>query len=111
MQDPFHSQETYKYRAVGPAILNESTFLEDAATLWVPNDFPYGRGDEGRYINDSDTSPARYAVWSMGPDLNSPKFDIPGRLPLPRKYWLTGVSDTGVITHFEDKHGRIHTSP
>jgi len=111
MRDPFQAGETYKYRAVGSAIVNESTILENAATLWVPDGFPYSRGVEGRYYNDPKTSPARYAVWSLGPDPNSPKFDLPGRLPIPRPYWMTHTWDTGVITHIEDRRGRIHMSP
>ncbi len=111
MHDPFCPGETYKYRAVGPAIMNESTLLANAASLWVPDDFPTGDGQAGGYHNDPETSPVRYAVWSMGPDPNSPKFDIPGHLPVPRKYWLADASDTGVIVHLEDAAGRIHMSP
>lgn len=111
MHDPFSPQRTYKYRAVGPAIMNESTILEDAATLWVPADLPGSEAETPRYYRDPEESPIRYAVWSVGPDPNSPKFDVPGHLPLPRKYWLTGPSDTGVIVHFEDAHGLLHCSP
>jgi len=111
MHDPFRSGETYKYRAVGAAIMNESILRNGAATLWVPDGFPREQGDAGRYYNDPADSPVRYAVWSTGPDPDSPKFDIPGRLPVPRKYWLTGASDTGVIVHLEDADGRVHISP
>jgi len=111
MRDPFHPAETYKYRAVGAAIMNESTLLENAATLWVPDGFPGGQAETGRYYNDPEKSPVRYAVWCMGPDPNSPKFDVPGRLPVPSKYWLRSAADTGVIVHLEDNNGRIHTSP
>jgi len=111
MPDPFTPDECYKYRAVGAAIVNESTILANAATLWIPDGFPHAEADTGRYYNDPETSPARYAVWSMGPDPTSPKFDIPGRLPIPSKYWLKNASDTGVIVHFENAQGQIHISP
>ncbi len=112
MPDPFYpDEEMYKYRAVGTAIMNESTILQNAATLWVPDDFPNSDSDVGRYYNDPDDSPVRYAVWSVGTDPESPKFDLPGRIPVPRKYWLNGASDTGVITHMEDRDGMIYTSP
>ena len=110
MPDPFTADQCYKYRAVGPAIMNESTVLPDAATLWIPDGFPHAEADTGRYHNDAETSPVRYAVWSMGPDPASPKFDIPGRLPIPSKYWLRDASDTGVIVHFEDDRGQVHQS-
>ncbi|MFW6066041.1 MAG: type II secretion system protein [Planctomycetota bacterium] len=111
MPDPFTPGEHYKYRAVGPAIMNESTLLENAASLWIPDGFGRDEKDTGRYYRDPDESPVRYAVWSMGPDPNSAKFDVPGRLPVPQKYWLQDASDTGAIVHFEDDDGRVHASP
>ena len=111
MKDPFTPKACYKYRAVGPAILNESTILENAATLWVPEGFPHARTSAGRYYSDPQTSPVRYAVWSMGPDPRAPKFDVPGRLPLPPQYWLEGAAEAGVIVHYEDAHRQVHQSP
>lgn len=111
MPDPFTPDECYKYRAVGTAIMNESTIVENAAKLWIPDGFPYAQADTGRYYNNSNTSPIRYAVWSMGPDPTSPKFDIPGRLPLPSKYWLKSASGAGVIVHCEDANRQIYVSP
>ncbi|MGC9453745.1 MAG: type II secretion system protein [Phycisphaerae bacterium] len=111
MPDPFTPGEYYKYRAVGTAIMNESTLLENAATLWVPDGFGGTEKDTGSYYRDPDESPVRYAVWSMGPNPDSPKFDVPGRLPIPQKYWLQDASDTGVIVHFQDRQGRLYMSP
>jgi len=111
MPDPFTPTEFYKYRAVGPAIMNESTIIPDAANLWIPDGFPGSEANTGQYYNDPKTSPVRYAVYSMGPDPAASKFDIPGRLPVPSKYWLKNASDTGVIVHFEDNNGQIHMSP
>jgi prepilin-type N-terminal cleavage/methylation domain-containing protein len=110
MPDPFTPNECYKYRAVGPAIMNESTILPNAANLWIPDGFPNGDSETGQYYSDPGTSPVRYAVYSMGPDPQTAKFDIPGRLPIPSRYWLKNVSDTGVIVHFEDNNGQIHMS-
>ena len=111
MPDPFTPESNYKYRAVGPAIMNESTIIENAATLWIPEGFPRQQEETGEYHRDPETSPVRYAVWSMGPDPESTKFDIPGRLPLPSKYWLNDTDKAGVIVHYEDKRGDIHMSP
>lgn len=110
-KDPFHSSETYKYRAVGSAVVNETTVIENDATLYVPDGFPDCSSLNGKYYNDPKTSPVRYAIWSVGPDLESPKFDIPGRLPVPNRFWLLHAGDTGVITHMEDANGMIHLSP
>jgi prepilin-type N-terminal cleavage/methylation domain-containing protein len=111
MPDPFTPTECYKYRAVGPAIVNESTIIPNAASLWIPDGFPCGDAETGQYYSDPKTSPVRYAVYSMGPDPQNAKFDIPGRLPVPSKYWLKNASDTGVIVHYEDNNGQIHMSP
>ena len=111
MPDPFTPTECYKYRAVGPAIVNESTVIPNAANLWIADGLPGAEADTGKYYNDPKTSPVRYAVYSMGPNPGSAKFDIPGRLPVPSKYWLKNASDTGVIVHFEDDKGLMHMSP
>ncbi|NLF30134.1 MAG: type II secretion system protein [Planctomycetes bacterium] len=111
MPDPFVPDQTYRYRAVGPAIMNESTVLEDAATLWIPDGFGADQVETGRYHNDPKTSPVLYAVWSMGPVPDSPLFDIPGRLPLPGRYWLRAGSNAGVIVHYQDAGREIHMSP
>ena len=111
MPDPFMPDQTYRYRAVGPAIMNESTILPNAATLWIPDGFGADEAETGRYHNDPKTSPVLYAVWSMGPVPDSPRFDIPGRLPMPNSYWLKAGSADGVIVHYQDAQRQIHMSP
>lgn len=115
MQDVFKPEETYKYRAVGPALLNETQLLlpPDGARLWVPEHFPpHCDSDEGRYWRDPKTTPVRFAVWSVGPDPQSPKFEhLPGRMPIPSRYWCKGAADTGVITHFQSPAGKQYQSP
>jgi prepilin-type N-terminal cleavage/methylation domain-containing protein len=114
MHDVFNPAETYKYRAVGPALVNETTLLAapNGATLWIPDDFPSCTESAGRYHGDPRTAPVRYALWSIGPDVSSPKFrDAPGRRPLPARFWCRSATDTGVITHFFGSDGRPHQSP
>ena len=103
--------QSYKFRAPGAAWVNTTTFQPTGSMLWVPDEFPHGETDAGRYYDDPDESPIRYATWSVGPDPASAKFDIPGRLPVPPRYWLRGAGDTGVITHMLDRHDMIRTSP
>jgi prepilin-type N-terminal cleavage/methylation domain-containing protein len=107
LADPFHPDSGYYYRAVGPLILNESTIVENGSTMWVPDGFPRQLNGTGRYHKDPRTSPARYAVWTMGPEPEAEKFDIPGRLPVPEKYWMKGAGDDGVIAHIMDRNGMI----
>ncbi len=114
LPDPF-TGETYKYRAPGASIENETTWSDDGASLWVPEGFPDCSSTSGEYYDDPEVSPVRYAIWSDGPDLDSPKFsdsDLPmGRRPVPSWFWMTKASDTGVITHFEDRSGLMYRSP
>lgn len=114
MRDVFNPSETYRYRAVGSAILNETTLLEppNGASLWVPDDFPYGDEEDGQYYYDPSETPVRYALWSVGPDRESPKFEyVPGHMPVPKRYWCRGAADSGVITHFQGRDGRPYQSP
>jgi prepilin-type N-terminal cleavage/methylation domain-containing protein len=111
MPDVFNPGDTYKYRAPGPAILNESTLISDAATIWVPDGFPDCDGTKGKYYNHAEDSPVLYALWSVGPVPNSPKLGIPGRAPVPSRYWYRGTRDGGVITIFEDQRGRTYIGP
>lgn len=115
--------DTYRYRAPGSAIMNEFTLWEHAASLWVPDNFEASREPVGQYyFSQRDVpekrlkaSPIRYALWSIGPDPASPKWNTPGYQsgwkPVPRVFWCEGAFDTGVITHFQDRAGRIHQSP
>lgn len=111
MPDVFRPEDTYKYRAPGAAIVNESTLISDASSLWVPEGFPNCDGAAGKYYSNPLESPVRYAVWSIGPSVSSPKFaDSPGRGPIPSRFWCRGSGDTGVIAHFQDRQGRMHIS-
>jgi len=112
LDDPFTPGEGYRYRAPGRAILNETTVAENAARLWIPENFPGpSETGEGRYFCDPKQCPVLYAVWSMGPDPQSPKFALPGRLPAPREYWMENAGDTGVVVHMEKKEGGWVMSP
>ncbi len=122
--DHFDPTRTYKYRAPGPMWFNGSFFdgPSPRAFIWVPDDFPRCSSDEGEYEyarDDDPPSAVTFAIWSIGPDRDSRKFsridDLDKvdetRFPLPRRYWLRHSGDTGLITHFRDRHGVNHQSP
>lgn len=122
--DEFDRKNTYRYLAPGPVYQNGTYFdcRYPRAQIWVPEDFPQCREDEGDWFgnrSDEPRSPVAYAVWSIGPEHESPKFprsDWDGRVdpswfPLPRKYWLTGVNDPGLIVHYRTAQGVTYTSP
>lgn len=125
MENP---RATYKYRAPGAIWFNGSFFdFPDStwrlrAKLWVPDDFPRCESLEGRfYANRSfePPSPVAYAIWSIGPDPESPKFpQYPNvdeidqsKFPLPKRFWLLDAGDTGLITHFKTHEGHTYASP
>lgn len=127
-EDRFHPGQTYRYRAPGPVWQNgvlmdfpDSTW-RPRAQLWVPDDAPRCESESGRFYADrrgDPKSPVTYAVWSVGPDPESPKFPRwedgsldEGKLPLRRAFWLLNDGrPTGLITHFRDSKGIIHMSP
>jgi prepilin-type N-terminal cleavage/methylation domain-containing protein len=132
LEDLFNPGQTYRYRAPG-AVWQNGTLMdfpgsdEDStwrprAKIWVPDDVPRCEADDGRYYCDrmgEPESPVRYAVWSVGPDPDCPRFPQwedgtkdESKLPLPRGYWLTSAHPTsGLITHFQMRKGLICMSP
>ena len=126
--DHFDPVRTYRYVAPGPMYQNGTFFDEPnkpwkpRAKIWIPDDFPDCRAEEGAYQHNYSTetpSPVSYAIWSIGPDKSSPKFPRgwdgvtvdEARFPLPRKFWLLNSGDTGLITHFRTRRGLVLTSP
>lgn len=128
MEDPFNPGQTYRYRAPGPVWQNgvfmdfpDSTW-RPRAQIWVPDDAPRCESESGRFYADrkgEPKSPVTYAVWSVGPDPESPKFPRwddgtidEGKLPLPRAFWLLNDGrPTGLITHFKARQGVVYMSP
>jgi prepilin-type N-terminal cleavage/methylation domain-containing protein len=110
MADAFRGDAGYRYRAVGPAIMNESVMVADGSRLWVPDGFPWSSGNAGRYHDDPRSSPVLFAVWSAGPEPEAALFDVPGRLPLPQCYWMKRAGDPGVVMQAQAHNGEIITS-
>jgi prepilin-type N-terminal cleavage/methylation domain-containing protein len=127
-EDPFYPGQTYRYKAPGPVWQNgtlmdfpDSTW-RPRSKIWVPDDAPKCLSENGEFYSDRTTeppSPARYAVWSIGPDMNSSKLPRvedgsvdESVIPLPRKYWFTndGVV-AGLIVHFKMRTGLTSMSP
>jgi len=132
MFDAFNPDHTYKYRAPGPIYQNgwlydlpgsdSKSKVQPRGKIWVPDDFPKCESLQGRYYHDRDGEPkcpVSYAVWSTGPDRESPKFPRDedsgvideNMFPLPRRFWLTSASGTGLITHFRSRTGLHYMSP
>jgi prepilin-type N-terminal cleavage/methylation domain-containing protein len=121
LPDVFDAGTTYKYRAPGTAVMNETQVEPYMSRLWVPDAFPDVGAVKGRYYSDNPSdpepylSPVRYAIWSVGPDKNSPKFRTPGtpvgRGPIPAFFWCKRSSDSGFIVHYQARDGKLYQSP
>ena len=118
--DPFDYNEstdsynTYLYRAPGTAIVNEYTLLPNSSSLYVPYGYPAVDSQTGQYYFDPKTCPVRYVVWSVGPNINSPKFGNAtdqNEEPIPSRFWCMDAGDTGVIMHAVNVHGADVISP
>ncbi len=126
--DTFNPQHSYKYLAPGPIWFNGQFFdfpnstWRPRAGIWVPSDFPACQSEDGQFYHNRKSeprSPVAYAIWSIGRDPKSDKFPIDpetgtinaSRFPLPKKYWMLNAGDTGLITHFRDRHGKPYMSP
>jgi type II secretory pathway pseudopilin PulG len=102
LEDAFNPGHTYKYAAPGPQILNNTPGGD--YRLWVPDDFPVGATDAGRYYSTRAASPVRWVVWSMGPRPNSERSQH-SRAPIASRSWYRRVGDGGVIARMATRDG------
>ncbi len=101
--DVFNRGHTYKYLAPGFGWANGmGTYL----AIWVPKDFP---GDGGKAADvpyfDQETSPVKFAVWSVGPAGAKSVFESDMlHYPVPPRHWYPKNSD-GIIVHMMTESG------
>ena len=120
--------ETYKYRAPGGIWFNGTFFdtpdqpAHPRSLIWVPDDFPANQSAGGKYygnLTGEPPCPAKFVLWSIGPDPKSAKFPrnpilgtvVNSQFPLPAGFWLMRSTDTGLITHFQGRTGFEYVSP
>lgn len=86
LMDPFNPGHTYKYEHPGFGWFGD---MPSSRGTFVPNGFPYEDGAGKKYYSE-ETSPVKYAVWSVGPDgcieLPYVNYDIL-QFPLRTRYW------------------------
>jgi prepilin-type N-terminal cleavage/methylation domain-containing protein len=106
MEDRFNPGYTYKYRTVGTMIYNRTLKIENGASLWVPDGFPYcnKNNEEGKYYSSLDASPVSWVIYSQGPnfDINTMK---KLNYPVPKLTWYDPNSGSGVIVRMRLKDG------
>ncbi len=100
MEDVFNPGHTYKYATPGPQLVNDVPGGD--FKLWVPEDFPAGRGTNGVWESGADTSRIRWVVWSLGPRPNSARSQS-GKAPLaPGSWYRPGVGGVILRAAFRD---------
>jgi hypothetical protein len=108
MQDVFNPGHTYKYAAPGPQLLNGSP--AGNYSLWMPNDFPTCASTNGQYYSTPRDSPARWVIWSLGPQPDSPRSQDT-YAPMVHWSWYRGTGDGGVIARFATQAGMQIQTP
>lgn len=108
MEDLFNPGHTYKYAAPGPLLLNGDP--AGNFSLWIPESFPEMSSDRGGRFGDPNTSPVRWALWSLGPRPGSGR-SLAARAPMSSQTWYRRTGDDGVIVRYADRAGAQFTSP
>jgi prepilin-type N-terminal cleavage/methylation domain-containing protein len=108
MEDVFNPGHTYKYAIPGPCLLNDSAGPN--YKLWVPTDFPECASTTGKYYSTQNDSPARWVLWSMGPQPNSAKSQD-SRAPMANRSWYRKAGDSGIIVRFATRDGMQVKNP
>ena len=96
-EDVFNRGQTYKYIAPGFGWANGmGTYL----AIWVPQAFPGDGGSaEDKAYFDPQSSPVKFAAWSVGP--SGPKSVFESDMlhyPVPPRHWYPRKRD-GIIVH------------
>lgn len=108
MEDVFSPGHTYKYATPGPQILNDTPGGD--FKVWVPDDFPTGATNTGRYYGTRADSPVRWVIWSLGPQPEGEKA-LDSRAPLAARTWYRRSGEGGVIARMATKDGMQLKTP
>jgi len=95
--DPFNKPRYYKYLKPGFGYHND---VATKLSIWVPEDFPEdGPEEDDEEYHDVESSPVKYALWSVGPGEPSSFWESWLRHePVPKRLWFPNKKD-GLIVH------------
>lgn len=96
--DPFNPGRTYKYIAPGLGYINGSI---GKITLYIPADYPISEKDCVPYRSQN-SSPIKWAVWSVGPSGGCDVFSFHQNLMPVRKQCWYPRDDNGIIVRLSD---------
>ncbi|MFW6108494.1 MAG: hypothetical protein ACOC8D_01645, partial [bacterium] len=102
-EDVFNPGHTYKYIAPGFGWANG---MGTCLAIWVPEDFPGdgGPADDVPYF-DQETSPVKFALWSVGPSGAKSVFESDMlHYPVPPRHWYGNRSD-GILVYLMTEGG------
>jgi type II secretion system protein G len=105
-KDVFNRGHTYKYIRPGVGWANGDLSI---LAIWVPTKFPGDDGSNWPYFSE-DTSPVKYALWSVGPAGAKSVFESDSLCyPVPSRHWYPKKRD-GIIVHLMSELG-LRSSP
>jgi prepilin-type N-terminal cleavage/methylation domain-containing protein len=107
LEDVFNPNHTYKYDAPGPQLINGNS--PGIRQMWVPTNAPLDMSGGGKYFTNQITSPVKWVIWSLGPQLNSKK-TLMTHSPLISDSWYHQTGDGGVIVRYADRNGTQFSS-
>lgn len=111
MEDPFNPGHTYKYSACGEVILDRGRIDRHIkAALWVPDGFPAQSSlneEDGRWYDDSQTSPVLWVIYSLGPNFDHDRFAEKCHkrfYPVPKEMWYDPAHKEGLLVRLRLKN-------
>jgi len=104
IEDRFNRGYTYKYRTVGTLIYNRTVVVQNGASLWIPDGFPYYEQQEGRDYADPKESPVSWVLYSEGPRFDSDRMREL-KYPVPTNTWYNPQTRQGVIVRMRLANG------
>ncbi len=107
MEDRFHPDHTYKYRAVGQNIVDRGMVSKwIKAKLWVPKGFPdRSRTTQGQWHDDPKSSPVLWVLFSLGLDFDI-KEATARNYPVSPESWYDPAERRGIITRVRLRNGK-----
>jgi prepilin-type N-terminal cleavage/methylation domain-containing protein len=106
-EDRFNRGYTYKYRSVGTLIYNRTTVMEDGASLWVPEGFPFSDANDGQWYTSPKQCPVSWVLYSQGPGFTEKEESRLKQLnyPVPKTTWYSPSTKKGVIVRVRQANG------
>lgn len=104
IEDKYFAGCTYRYLAVGKKY--DLYGAPSKQYFYLPEGYPYNSRGDLEQFSDPDSSPVRWAVFSVGPNFDKEQFRRRGfatgdGFPFVRKFWYDKHEDKGVLIRMQ----------